>query len=191
MLRHLKVTKTPKELETRLRTLKRTHGNDLSRFPPCFFTDTRSRRPSASEVNPKQPIGLWICTIANVRQRAGALHENAGELLHQALFDGYTIIAYLKRPAIAQEDGDFMWGCKRGWIIGTPAYCYATTVYLNSFLFVDDVNVFVLRELCLLPRARVIISTESSVQDFVLHAGMSSVQSGSFIELLVVKQAGR
>ncbi|KAG6953176.1 hypothetical protein JG687_00012537, partial [Phytophthora cactorum] len=191
------------ELETRLRTLKRTHGNDLSRFPPCFFTDTRSRRPSTSE------SVFGFVTIANVRQRAVALHENAGELLPQALFDVITIIGEIglsdvfldigcgienvvaqfalqtsvKRcigieihPELSQLGGQLIkrysnvqpllkkmvilcGDAKEAGLSVRPPYCYATSVYLNRFLFVDDVNVFVLRELCLLPRARVIIST--------------------------------
>ncbi|ETM48728.1 hypothetical protein PPTG_20021 [Phytophthora nicotianae INRA-310] len=37
-----------------------------------------------------------------------------------------------------------------------PPFCYASTVYLNSFLFVDEVKMFVLSEMCLLPRGRIV-----------------------------------
>eukprot|EP00644_Phytophthora_capsici_P010766 jgi/Phyca11/104207/e_gw1.9.670.1 len=40
-LRKRRVKKTPKELETRLRTLQRAHGVDLAKFPPCFFGESK------------------------------------------------------------------------------------------------------------------------------------------------------
>ncbi|EEY60132.1 uncharacterized protein PITG_12450 [Phytophthora infestans T30-4] len=48
MQRRLRVSKIPKTLETRLRTLKRAHGNDLSRFPPWFFKVTMARSHSTN-----------------------------------------------------------------------------------------------------------------------------------------------
>ncbi|KAG6947458.1 hypothetical protein JG687_00016081 [Phytophthora cactorum] len=39
-------------------------------------------------------------------------------------------------------------------------YFDACIVYLNSFLFANDIKLFVLSELCTLPRARIVVSTE-------------------------------
>ncbi|KAF1774141.1 histone H3-K79 methyltransferase [Phytophthora cactorum] len=42
-----------------------------------------------------------------------------------------------------------------------PPFGDAPNVYLNSFLFISDVKILVLRELCALSRARTVISTEA------------------------------
>ncbi|KAG6956739.1 hypothetical protein JG687_00010413, partial [Phytophthora cactorum] len=50
---------------------------------------------------------------------------------------------------------------KDGGLSLRPPFGDAAIVYLNSFLFIDDVKALVLRALCALSRARIVISTEA------------------------------
>ncbi|KAG4231297.1 hypothetical protein PC116_g20425 [Phytophthora cactorum] len=200
MQRRLRVSKSPKELETRLRTLKRAHANDLSRV---VIQATRSRSHSTCNAKTRQPRHHVLdfqatvrllqsvfgsVTKADVRQRAGALHENAGELVPQALSEVMNIIGpvatapkrcigieirhelsqlgsqliqrysnvqpLLKKVLLLHGDAK-----ETGLSVRQP-YFDACIVYLNSFLFANDIKLFVLSELCTLPRARIVVSTE-------------------------------
>ncbi|GMF53250.1 unnamed protein product [Phytophthora fragariaefolia] len=97
-LRKHRINKSNKELETRLRTLKRAYGVDLAKFPPCFFANSRpqatqqcvSKLPSAHMLDFQATLSLLqsvfgSVTKADVRRKAGVRHENAGELLPQAV----------------------------------------------------------------------------------------------------------
>lgn len=61
-----------------------------------------------------------------------------------------------------------------------PSFCHESTVCLNSFLFVDDVKVFVLSELCSLSRARFIISRRHTADVIDPHVRVIYVPSGNF-----------
>ncbi|KAF1778031.1 S-adenosyl-L-methionine-dependent methyltransferase [Phytophthora cactorum] len=211
MQRRLRVSKSPKELETRLRTLKRAHANDLS--------PTRSRSHSTCNAKTRQPRHHVLdfqatvrllqsvfgsITNADVRQRAGALHENADELVPQALSEVMNIIGQLRWVmyfSILAVESDMLslnllfrqlpnaalvskfatnylnWrysnvqpllkkvlllhgDAKETGLSVRQPYFDACIVYLNSFLFANDVKLFVLSELCTLPRARIVVSTE-------------------------------
>ncbi|KAE8966756.1 hypothetical protein PF005_g30344 [Phytophthora fragariae] len=224
-LRRFRINKTTKELETRLRTLKRAHGNDLSKFPPCFFSSTR-RADSSSNTTPSRPRPLVLdyqaaacllrsvfrsVTKTDVQQKAGVLHENAGELLPQAVAVVINIIGTVRADDVFLDIGCGIGNIVAQFALQTAAQrclgieirpqlchlscqlinryalvqpllkkvvllegnakdcgisahallCQAPIVYLNSFLFVDDVKMLVLQELCALPRAGFVISTES------------------------------
>ncbi|KAG4052359.1 hypothetical protein PC123_g12456 [Phytophthora cactorum] len=182
MQRRLRVSKSPKELETRLRTLKRAHANDLSRV---VIQATRSRSHSTCNAKTRQPRHHVLDFQAT---RAGALHENAGELVPQALSEVMNIIGpvatapkrcigieirhelsqlgsqliqrysnvqpLLKKVLLLHGDAK-----ETGLSVRQP-YFDACIVYLNSFLFANDIKLFVLSELCTLPRARIVVSTE-------------------------------
>ncbi|KAG1696263.1 hypothetical protein DVH05_009170 [Phytophthora capsici] len=83
----------PKDLEQRLRALKRTYGNDLARFPPCFFPRPAVMTPILSKIRLLQPSQAERAiqdiyrsvSAAEIRQSAGKTDENAGELLPTAV----------------------------------------------------------------------------------------------------------
>ncbi|KAG6956931.1 hypothetical protein JG687_00010293 [Phytophthora cactorum] len=212
------------ELGTRLRTPKRAHGKNLSKFPPCFFELTRistsmpcSVRLEILSVLSDQAayrlfrIVFGSVTKADVRQRAGVTHQNAGELLPRALATVLTTVGSITandifldigcgignivaqgalqtpiRRCIGVEIRSDLWrlGCqlinrfsnvqsllkkvlllqgdvKDCGLSLRPSFWDAPNVYLNSFLFIDDVKILVLRELCALSRTRIVISTET------------------------------
>ncbi|KAG6957970.1 hypothetical protein JG688_00010731 [Phytophthora aleatoria] len=186
------IKKTRKEPETRLRTVKRAHGKNVSKSPPCFPQTTRV----CTSMSNSRVFGS--VTKADVRQKAGATHENAGELMPRAFADVLTIIGPITANDIFLDVGcgignivaqfalqtpvrsgvelrSDLWhlGCqlisrfskvqpllkkgillqgdaKDGGLSLRPPFCDATIVYLNSFLFIDDVKALVLRELCAL-----------------------------------------
>ncbi|KAF1785578.1 histone H3-K79 methyltransferase [Phytophthora cactorum] len=207
------IKKTRKEPETRLRTLKRAHGKNVSNSPPCFPQTTRVCMSMSNSRKPQVPnstvlgdqtayrllrIVFGSVTKADVRQKAGATHENAGELMPRAFADVLTIIGPITANDIFLDVGcgignivaqfalqtpvrsgvqlrSDLWhlGCqlisrfskvkpllkkgillqgdaKDGGLSLRPPFCDATIVYLNSFLFIDDVKALLLRELCAL-----------------------------------------
>ncbi|ETN03906.1 hypothetical protein PPTG_15223 [Phytophthora nicotianae INRA-310] len=219
-LRKRRIKMTPKELETRLRTLQRAHGVDLAKFPPCFFGESKPRsvgKVASTRVLNFQAASRLLLLIfgsvtnAEVRQKAGAMHENAGEPLPQAVNQVLDVIGTVEAEDILLDIGcgignivaQFalqtraqLWvgieirsdlcilryksinrhssmeslqknvlirnGDTKSCGISTrPPFCLATIVYFNSFLFVDNVKLSVLNELCFHPRARFVIATEA------------------------------
>ncbi|KAG7381827.1 hypothetical protein PHYPSEUDO_005610 [Phytophthora pseudosyringae] len=87
--RKMPCSRPPKQLEMRLRALKRTYGKQLTSFPPCFFTSSTPPHPSAARFRLLLPTEaeksvsniFSDITAADVRQHAGKTEENAGELL--------------------------------------------------------------------------------------------------------------
>lgn len=87
--------RTPLELKERLKTLKRSFGNDLSRFPTSLLPQGEG---AADSVRPPEPEPLELRAVEHaliaifgavtpreVHQAAGAQHLNVGELLPPAV----------------------------------------------------------------------------------------------------------
>ncbi|KAG2810026.1 hypothetical protein PC118_g15907 [Phytophthora cactorum] len=164
MQRRLRVSKSPKELETRLRTLKRAHANDLSRV---VIQATRSRSHSTCNAKTRQPRHHVLDFQAT---RAGALHENAGELVPQALSEVMNIIGPVALPNAA--------------LVSKFATNYLNWV-ASSFSDTQTCN-HCSRKCCYYTEMQKRLGCRSA-QDIALHAGTLSAQHGSYIKLLVAK----
>ncbi|ETP09477.1 hypothetical protein F441_14657 [Phytophthora nicotianae CJ01A1] len=233
-----RINKSAKELEMRLRTLKRAHGTDLSKFPPCFYGESKHRAicPNRSAPKPQNTRALNFqaaarllssifgsVTKADVRQKAGVIHVNAGEVLPKAVA---TILGTI--GPVVTEDIFLAVGSEIGNIVAqialqTPAqlsigveirsvltslscilikrysnaesllkngdaktcdlstqppFYHAAIVYLNSFFFVDEVNMFVLSKLCLLHVTRLLYRQKRIAQDIDLLAEVTFAPNG-------------
>ncbi|KAL3668655.1 hypothetical protein V7S43_005954 [Phytophthora oleae] len=98
LARRMRGKRRPRELEQRLRALKRTYGKCLTRFPRCFFPKaaTAANQPGMPPAVPRstplhasraeraiQEIYSSI-SAAEVRQQADKTDENAGKKIQSA-----------------------------------------------------------------------------------------------------------
>ncbi|KAL3672616.1 hypothetical protein V7S43_001911 [Phytophthora oleae] len=100
----------PRELEQRLRALKRTYGKDIARFPRCLRP-----RAATADTQPVPPPAVRLPTplqvsqaeraiqdiysrvsAAEVRQEAGKTDEDAGEVLPTAVSSVIQMIGEVK-----------------------------------------------------------------------------------------------
>ncbi|GMF35091.1 unnamed protein product [Phytophthora fragariaefolia] len=102
-----------KDLESRLRVLKRTYGRELARFPRyCFSTLTtaspQTKRfhlltPNQAERTVRDVFSALSAT--DIRQRAGKTDENAGELLPTAVSSVIQMIGSVHRNDVFLDVG--------------------------------------------------------------------------------------
>ncbi|KAG7379820.1 hypothetical protein PHYPSEUDO_008088 [Phytophthora pseudosyringae] len=111
--RKMPCSRPPKQLEMRLRALKRSYGKQLTRFPPCFFTSSTPPRPSAarfrlllpSEAEKSVSNIFSDITAADVRQHVGKTEENAGELLPTTVSSIIKVVGQVERDDIFLDVG--------------------------------------------------------------------------------------
>ncbi|OWZ09282.1 Histone methylation protein [Phytophthora megakarya] len=179
----------PQELEQRLRALKRTYGKDITRFPPYLLPKVAKRDipPVTPPVlTPLQPVQAETAiqdiyryvSAADVRQQAGKIDENSGEVMPAAVSRIIRMFGEITQGDIFLDVGAGLDTCVHvpqlahlrkvlvliGDVLDIPLsmrapFDAATIVFLNDLLFTEEAKLVIQQELSHMPKARLIVST--------------------------------